>query len=92
MYINSINFCLSAVTTKTKNLKFFGKSKRYYRFDERDEIILDVSKLIMMSTSEFIDFKIERFESELILKVKPKIVDAEDNMGNKVKNEIEGKD
>ena len=44
MCINSINFCLSAVTTKTKNLKFFGKSKRYYRFDERDEIILDVSK------------------------------------------------
>ena len=34
--------------------------------------ILDVSKLIMMSTSEFIDFKIERFENELILKVNPR--------------------
>ena len=52
--------------------------------------ILDVSKLIMMSTSEFIDFKIERFENELILKVKPNIVEAEDNMGNKVKKRIVG--
>ena len=32
--------------------------------------ILDVSKLIMMSTSEFIDFKVERFENELISKGK----------------------
>ena len=52
--------------------------------------ILDVSKLIMMSTSEFIDFKIERFENQLILKVKPNIVDTEDNMGNKVKKRIVG--
>ena len=47
--------------------------------------ILDVSKLIMMSTSETIDFKVSRLENELILKVKPNIVDGEDNMGNKVK-------
>ncbi len=47
--------------------------------------ILDVSKLIMMSTSEFIDFKVSRFENELILKVKPNVVEAEDNLGNKVK-------
>ena len=52
--------------------------------------ILDVSKLITMSTSEFIDFKVERFENELILKVKPNIVDAEDNMGNQVKKRIVG--
>ena len=52
--------------------------------------ILDVSKLIMMSTSEFIDFKVSRFENELILKVKPKVVDAEDNMGNKVKKRMVG--
>ncbi len=52
--------------------------------------ILDVSKLITMSTSEFIDFKVERFENELILKVKPNIVDAEDNMGNNVKKRIVG--
>ena len=52
--------------------------------------ILDVSKLIMMSTSNFIDFKVSRFENELILKVKPKVVDAEDNMGNKVKKRMVG--
>ena len=52
--------------------------------------ILDVSKLIMMSTSEFIDFKVSRFENELILKVKPNVVDAEDNMGNKVKKRMVG--
>ena len=52
--------------------------------------ILDVSKLITMSTSEYIDFKVERFENELILKVKPNIVDAEDNMGNQVKKRIVG--
>ena len=52
--------------------------------------ILDVSKLITMSTSEYIDFKVERFENELILKVKPNIVDAEDNMGNNVKKRIVG--
>ena len=52
--------------------------------------ILDVSKLITMSTSEFIDFKVERFENELLLKVRPNIVDTEDNMGNKVKKRIVG--
>ena len=52
--------------------------------------ILDVSKLITMSTSEYIDFKVERFENELTLKVKPNIVDAEDNMGNQVKRRIVG--
>ena len=52
--------------------------------------ILDVSKLIMMSTSEFIDFKVSRFENELILKVKPNVVEAEDNMGNKVKKRMVG--
>ena len=52
--------------------------------------ILDVSKLIIMSTSEFIDFKVSRFENELILKVKPNVVDAEDNIGNKVKKRMVG--
>ena len=52
--------------------------------------ILDVSKLIMMSTSEFIDFKVSRFDNKLILKVKPNVVDGEDNMGNKVKKRMVG--
>ena len=52
--------------------------------------ILDVSKLITMSTSEFIDFKVERLENELILKVKPNIVPGEDNLGNKLNKRIVG--
>ena len=52
--------------------------------------ILDVSKLIMMSTSDFIDFKVSRFDNKLILKVKPNVVDGEDNMGNKVKKRMVG--
>ena len=52
--------------------------------------ILDVSKLIMMSTSEFIDFKVSRFENELTLQVKPNVVDGKDNMGNKVKKRMVG--
>jgi len=52
--------------------------------------ILDVSKLITMSTSEFVDFKVSRLENELILKVKPNMVDTEDNMGNKIRKRIIG--
>ena len=52
--------------------------------------ILDVSKLIMMSTSDTIDFKVSRFDSELILKVIPNVVDSEDNMGNKIKKRMVG--
>ena len=52
--------------------------------------ILDVSKLIMMSTSDSIDFKVSRLENELLLKVRPNIVDTEDNMGNKIKKRMVG--
>ena len=52
--------------------------------------ILDVSKLIMMSTSDTIDFKVSRVENELLLKVRPNIVDTEDNMGNKIKKRMVG--
>ena len=31
--------------------------------------ILDVSKLITMSTSEFIDFKVLRYEQDILLKI-----------------------
>ena len=44
--------------------------------------ILDVSKLITMSTSDFIDFKVSRYDQDILLKVKPNIVEAEDNLGN----------
>ena len=52
--------------------------------------ILDVSKLITMSTSEYIDFKVSRYDQDLSLKVKPKIVSTEDNLGNKINKRIIG--
>ena len=52
--------------------------------------ILDVSKLISLSTSEYVDFKLLRFDSEIFLKVKPNFVDADDGLGNKIKKRIVG--
>jgi len=52
--------------------------------------IMEVSKYITTSTSEFIDFKVERFDQEYLLKVKPNIVLSEDNLGNKVNKRIVG--
>ena len=54
------------------------------------ESILDVSKLILMSTSEIVDFKISRYDQEILLKVKPKIVAGVDNLGNKINKKIVG--
>ncbi len=52
--------------------------------------IMDVSKFITMSTSDFIDFKIKRSYEELIVNVKPKIVMGEDGLGNQLKKRIVG--
>ena len=52
--------------------------------------ILDVSKLITMSTSQYIDFKVSRYDEDILLKVKPNIVKAEDNLGNKVSRRMIG--
>ncbi len=52
--------------------------------------IMDVSKFITMSTSEYIDFTVKRSYEEIILKVKPKIVLSEDNLGNKINKRIVG--
>ena len=52
--------------------------------------IMDVSKYIMMSTSDIIDFKVERSYEELILKIKPNSIMSEDNLGNKIKKRIVG--
>ena len=54
------------------------------------ESILDVSKFIAMSTSDFVDFKVSRFENEILLKVKPNLVESEDNLGNKLKKRMVG--
>ena len=52
--------------------------------------ILDVSKLITMSTSDFIDFKVSRYDQDVLLKVKPNIVEMEDNLGNKINKRMIG--
>ena len=52
--------------------------------------IMEVSKYITMSTSDFIDFKIKRSYEELILKIKPNIVKGEDGLGNKINKRMVG--
>ena len=52
--------------------------------------IMDVSKYIMMSTDDFIDFKVKRSYDELLLKIKPNIALSEDNLGNKIDKRVVG--
>ena len=52
--------------------------------------ILDVSKFISLSTSEFIDFKVSRIDQEILLKVKPNILDSDDGLGNTIKKRVVG--
>jgi regulator of sigma E protease len=52
--------------------------------------IMDVSKYIMMSTDDFIDFKVKRSYDELLLKIKPNLVLSEDNLGNKINKRVVG--
>tara|TARA_B100001109_G_scaffold173791_1_gene142040 strand:- start:52 stop:1161 length:1110 start_codon:yes stop_codon:yes gene_type:complete len=52
--------------------------------------ILDVSKLITMSTSEFIDLKVSRSQKDIFFKIKPEIIDTEDNLGNKINKKVIG--
>ena len=52
--------------------------------------IMDVSKFITLSTDDFIDFKVKRSYDEVLLKVKPKMVLGEDNLGNKINKRIVG--
>ena len=54
------------------------------------ESILDVSKFIAMSTSEYVDFKVSRYDQEILFKIKPKLVLTEDNLGNKINKRIVG--
>ena len=52
--------------------------------------IMDVSKFITMSTDEFIDFEVKRSYSEILLKIKPNMVQSEDNLGNSVNKRMVG--
>jgi len=52
--------------------------------------IMEVSKFIMMSTGEIINFTVNRYERDITFEVKPNIVESEDNLGNKVKKRMVG--
>ena len=52
--------------------------------------ILDVSKLISLSTREFVEFKVSRYDQELFLKVKPNLINSDDGLGNQIKKRIVG--
>ena len=52
--------------------------------------IMDVSKYIMMSTDEFINFTVNRYDQDLTFRVKPNIAEGEDNLGNKISKRMVG--
>ena len=52
--------------------------------------IMEVSKYIMMSTDEFINFTVNRYDQDLTFRVKPNIVEGEDNLGNKISKRVVG--
>jgi len=52
--------------------------------------IMEVSKFIMMSTDEIINFTVNRYDEDLTFSVKPNIVDGEDNLGNKISKRMVG--
>ena len=51
---------------------------------------MEVSKFITMSTGDFIDFKVKRSYEELILKIRPNIVEGDDGLGNKINKRMVG--
>ena len=52
--------------------------------------IMEVSKYIMMSTNEFINFTVNRYDQDLTFRVKPNIVEGDDNLGNKISKRMVG--
>jgi regulator of sigma E protease len=52
--------------------------------------IMEVSKYIMMSTDEYISFVVNRYDQDLTFRVKPNIVEGEDNLGNKINKRMVG--
>jgi len=54
------------------------------------ESILDVSKYIAMSTSEYVDFKVSRYDQQILFKIKPNLVPSEDSLGNKINKRMVG--
>ena len=58
--------------------------------NQKVKSIMDVSKFITMSTNEYIDFIVSRYEQEMFFKIKPELVVSEDNLGNKINKRMIG--
>ena len=58
--------------------------------NQKVESVMEVPKLINSSTKENISLVILRNTEEINFRIKPKIIDGEDNLGNKVKQKIIG--
>jgi len=54
------------------------------------ESLLDVSKFIMLSTGDFIEFIVLRNNKEYTLKVKPNLIESVDDFGNPLEKRIVG--
>ena len=52
--------------------------------------IMEVSKFIMMSTDEFINFTVNRSNQDLTFRVKPNVIASEDELGNKINKRMVG--
>ena len=52
--------------------------------------VMEVSKLITMSTTTFVNFTILRSNKELFFQVKPNVVLSDDGLGNKINKKIVG--
>ena len=52
--------------------------------------IMDVSKYITMSTDEVINFTVSRFNENLTFRIKPNMLESEDNLGNKITKRMVG--
>ena len=58
--------------------------------DRKVKSIMEVSKFIMISTDEFINFTVSRSSQNLAFKVKPNIVSTKDHLGNKMDKRMIG--
>ena len=58
--------------------------------DNKVKSIMEVSKFIMMSTDEFINFTVNRSNQDLTFRVKPNIIESEDELGNKINKRMVG--
>jgi regulator of sigma E protease len=58
--------------------------------DNKVKSIMEVSKFIMMSTDEFINFTVNRSNQDLTFRVKPNVIASEDELGNKINKRMVG--